>query len=113
MSTRIARLMALCLPVLLACILVSAGGWRIHDGRVERVSHAAPVASAAPVDLPSASGLPGDQASFVHQLSPAVPWPVWVGLIVLCFLPAVASVAAWSGSRRGRTATFSTAGGAP
>jgi hypothetical protein len=110
--SRIARLVALSLPVLLVCVLVSAGGWRIHDGRVERVSHTTPVV-AAPASAPASSGLPGDEASFVHQLSPSVPWPAWAGLIVLCLLPAVGSMAAWSTARRSRDGTFSAAGGAP
>jgi hypothetical protein len=99
--SRTVRLVALSLPVLLACVLAVAGGWRIHDGQVERVSHETTTAAPPVVPTPS-SGVPTDQVTLVHHLSPSVPWPVWLGLIVLCLLPAVASMLAWSGSRRDR-----------
>ena len=108
--SRIARLVAVSLPVILVGVLVFAGGWRIHDGRVERVSQ--PSASvAAPVEVPVAvpqqTTDPTAQAAFVHHLSPSIPWPVWVALMVLCILPAVASIVAWSSSRPSRDSTFS------
>jgi hypothetical protein len=109
--SRIARIVALALPVLLVCILVTSGGWRVHDGRVERVGHvttaAPPPASAAVPD-----GGPIDGSTFAHHLSPSVPWPAWVGLIVLCLLPAVGSMAAWSGARRRRDSAYAATGGA-
>ena len=105
MFPRIARLVALSLPVLLACVLVFAGGWRVHDGRVERVSSTTAPVAAPTVSHPS--GDPTDQMTFVHHLSPSIPWPAWLGLIVLCFLPAVASMVAWSDARRTRGSTFS------
>jgi hypothetical protein len=107
---RISRILALSLPVLLVCVLALAGGWRVHDGRVERVSHDA-TSAAAPIGEPHPGAAPTDQVTFVHHLSPSIPWPAWAGLIVLCLLPAVASMLAWSGSRRGRDSTFSTSGG--
>jgi hypothetical protein len=102
--SRSARLAALALPLLLACVLIVAGDWRIHDGRVERMgSSPAPVAAPA---LPQHGA--ADQVTLVHQLSPSVPWPAWAGLVVLCLLPAVASLVAWSGARRGRESAFRT-----
>ncbi len=106
MFSRFARLVALALPVLLACILLTTGGWRVHDGRVERVSTTVPVA-APTVSQPSG---PTDQTTFLHHLSPSIPWPVWVGLILLCVLPAVASMVAWSGTRRDRSSALSGSG---
>jgi hypothetical protein len=107
--SRIARLVAVSLPVVLLGILVFAGGWRIHDGQVERVSQtsasvAAPVE--VPVVVPEQSTEPTTQVAFVHHLSPSIPWPVWVALMVLCILPAVASIVAWSSSRPSRAATY-------
>jgi hypothetical protein len=101
-------MLALALPALLVCILVSAGGWRIHDGRVERVSHS--TASPPVPVVPTTGNVPpnDNEITFVHHLSPSVPWPAWVGLILLCVLPAVASMLAWSAARRSRDATFST-----
>jgi hypothetical protein len=107
--SRIARILALSLPVLLVCVLVLAGGWRLRDGRVERVSHDA-TRAAGPIADSHPSTAPVDQVTFVHHLSPSIPWPAWAGLIVLCLLPAVASMLAWSGSRRGRDSAFSTSG---
>jgi hypothetical protein len=102
---RTVRLVALALPVLLAVVLVSTGGWRVHHGQVERVGQSA--TSAAPALVPTGStAAPIDQMTLVHHLSPSVPWPVWAGLIVLCLLPAVASMLAWSGSRRGSKKLF-------
>jgi hypothetical protein len=95
-----------------ACILVSTRGWQIHDGRIERV-HQAESTVAAPVMTPDHPAAPDVEATFVHHLSPSVPWPAWAGLIVLCILPAVGSVLSWSGSRRGREVTSSTSGGSP
>jgi hypothetical protein len=103
--SRIARLVALALPLVLACVLISAGDWHIHDGRVERVS-----STVAPVSAPTVSPESADptaRTTLIHQLSPSIPWPAWVGLIVLCLLPAVASMVAWSDARRTRGATFS------
>jgi hypothetical protein len=105
--SRIARLVALALPLLLACVLVVAGDWRIHDGRVERVSQTTVPAAAPVVAQPTGTA---DQTTFVHHLSPSIPWPAWVGLVVLCILPAVASLVAWSGSRRGRESVFRSRG---
>jgi hypothetical protein len=117
-TSRIFRIVALSLPVLLVCVLASTGGWRVHHGRVERVTQAstsaAPVVSNQPAWQQSqASPAPVDQMTFVRHLSPSVPLPAWAGLIVLCLLPAVASLLAWSGARRGRDATFSVPGGSP
>jgi hypothetical protein len=108
--SRLLRIVALSLPVLLLCVLAATGGWQLHDGRVERVSHASTTA-AAPVVQTRSSPAPADEVTFVHHLSPSVPWPAWAGLIVLCMLPAMASVLAWSGARRGRDTTFSAPGG--
>ena len=72
--SRIVRVVALALPLLLACIIVSAGHWRIHDGQVERVSH---VAAPTPVTVPDQAAAQTDQSVFLHHLSPSVPWPVW------------------------------------
>jgi drug/metabolite transporter (DMT)-like permease len=108
--SRTSRPVALALPVLLACILLCAGGWRVHDGRVERVSSTTVPVAAPTVSQPSG---PTDQATFLHHLSPSIPWPAWVGLIVLCLLPAVASMVAWSGARRDRSSAFSGAQRAP
>lgn len=111
MSFKTARLTALALPLLLAGFLAFSGGWRVHDGNVERVSHvSASVAPTAPV-VPQSSPL-AEQQTFVHHLSPSVPWPAGAGLVVLCLLPAVGSVLAWSGSRRGAQATYSMSGSA-
>lgn len=107
--SRFSRILALALPVMLVCVLAFAGGWRVHDGRVERVSHDATTA-AAPIVESHPSAAPADQMTFVHHLSPSIPWPAWAGLIVLCMLPAVASMLSWSGSRRGRDQAFSTSG---
>jgi hypothetical protein len=109
-TSRIARTVALSLPVLLCCVLAAAGGWRIHDGRVERVDHSTST-MAAPVTTPQPTSVPTDQVTIVRHLSPSVPWPAWAGLILLCLLPAVASMLAWSGSRRGRETAFSVSGG--
>jgi hypothetical protein len=92
-------------------VLAFAGGWRIHDGRVERVSHDA-TSAAAPIVQTRSSPAPADQVTFVHHLSPSIPWPAWTGLVLLCLLPAVASMLAWSGSRRGRDSGFSGSEGA-
>jgi hypothetical protein len=108
--SRLARLVAVSLPVILVGVLVFAGGWRIHDGRVERVSQtSASVAGPVevPVGVPEQSAEPTTQVAFVHHLSPSIPWPVWVALMVLCILPAVASIVAWSSSRPSRDATYS------
>jgi hypothetical protein len=102
--SRTVRLVALALPILLAVVLVSTGGWRVHHGQVERVSQSA--TSAAPALVPTGSAAPTDQMTLVHRLSPSVPWPVWASLILLCLLPAVASMLAWSGSRRGSRKLF-------
>ena len=110
MTSRIARIMALSLPVLLICVLASTGGWRIHDGRVERVGHAS-AAAPAPQAV-RASPAPVDGAHLVHSLSPSVPWPAWAGLIVLCLLPAAGAMTAWSGTRRRRDAPAFTTGAA-
>ncbi len=105
MLSRTARLVALALPILLAVVLVSAGGWRVHHGQVERVSQDGN--SAAPALVPTGSSAPPtDQMTLVHHLSPSVPWPVWASLVLLCLLPAVASMLAWSGSRRGSRKLF-------
>jgi hypothetical protein len=105
--SRIVRWVAVSLPVILACVLVSAGGWRIHDGRVERVSNTSASVAAPPVVVPQQSTDPTEQVTFVQHLSPSIPWPVWVALMVLCILPAVASMVAWSGSRPSRSSTYS------
>jgi len=113
-TSRIIRIVALAIPFLLVCVLAATGGWRIHDGRVERVSQD-PTSSAAPVVTARPDGhSPGtiDEVTFVHHLSPSIPWPAWAGLVVLCVLPAIASLLAWSGSRRGRDSAFSASGGA-
>ncbi len=110
MTSRVARTVALSLPVLLFCVLAIGGGWRIHDGRVERVGHASATAAAPAVASQPTSVTP-DQATIIRHLSPSVPWPAWAGLILLCLLPAVASTLAWSGSRRGRDTAFSVSGG--
>ncbi len=112
MFCRTARIVALALPVLLLCLLVVAGGWRFHDGRVERVGHdstavAAPVAS----PQPASTAPPAEQVTFIRHLTPSVPWPACAGLVALCVLPAVASMMAWSGARRSRDAAFSVSGG--
>jgi hypothetical protein len=109
-TSRIARTAALMLPVLLVCLLAGTGGWRIHDGRVERVAPASTTA-AAPVVAPPAPAVTGEQATMVRRLSPSIPWPAWAGLILLCVLPAIASTLAWSGSRGGRERSFSVSGG--
>jgi hypothetical protein len=109
-TARITRLVALSLPVLFVCVLASTGGWRVHDGRVERVGTVS-TTTAAPVVAPARSAAPADELTLVQHLSPSVPWPAWAGLIVLCLLPGVASVAAWSGARRGRDTTFFATGG--
>jgi hypothetical protein len=93
---------ALSLPVLLACVLASTGGWRIHDGRVERVGHSSSAAATSVAAPPSPA--PVDGSHLVHSLSPSVPWPAWAGLIVLCLLPAAGAMTAWSGTRRRRDA---------
>ncbi len=110
--SRIARITALALPVLLVSILLTSGGWRVHDGRVERVGHAATAVPAAPVPAPLPSSGVTDPAALARHLSPSVPWPVWAGLIVLCLLPAVGSLAAWSGARRRRDSAYASTGGA-
>jgi hypothetical protein len=108
--SRTARIAALALPVLLVGILVTSGGWRVHDGRVERVGHT--TTAQAPVAGPLPASGPTDAKSFARHLSPSVPWPVWAGLILLCVLPAVGSVAAWSGARRRRDSAYAATGGA-
>jgi hypothetical protein len=91
-TSRNVRIVAVALPALLVCVLVVSGGWRIHGGLVERVGH-----------VPAGASTPAtDETSFVRHLSPSVPWPAWAGLVVLCLLPAVASMTAWSGARRAR-----------
>ena len=108
--SRLARLVGVSLPVILVGVLIFAGGWRIHDGRVERVSQTSASAAApveVPVVVPQQSTDPTAQVAFVHHLSPSIPWPVWVALMVLCILPAVASIVAWSSSRPSRDSTFS------
>ena len=112
MLSRIARIVALSLPLLLACALASAGGLRLHDGRVERAAHSSSAAP-APVTAPETDTGSTDQAAFTRQLNPSVPLPAMAALIVLCILPAMATVVAWSGSRRGRESTFSTSGWSP
>jgi hypothetical protein len=109
--SRIARIAALALPVLLVCVLATTGAWRVHDGRVERVGQATTPAAAS---LPAPAPAPGstDQVAFVDHLSFSVPWEAWAGLIVLCILPAVGSLAAWSGTRRRHDSAFVAAGGA-
>jgi drug/metabolite transporter (DMT)-like permease len=109
-TSRIARTAALSLPVLLFCVLAFSGGWRIHDGRVERVGPASTTA-AAPVVASPPTSVSTDQVTIVRHLSTSVPWPAWASLILLCLLPAVASMLAWSGSRRGRDTAFSVPGG--
>jgi hypothetical protein len=110
-TSRIARIVALSIPLLLVCVLASTGGWRIHDGRIERVGHVSTVA-AAPV-TPRETPAPADPGTFVHHLSPSVPWPAGAALIVLCILPAMASTLAWSGARRRRDSSPFAAGGSP
>ena len=102
MTSRIARTTALLLPVLLVGVLASTGGWRIHDGRVERVAHVA-AATATPVPAAAPASAPVGGAALARDLSPSVPWPAWAGLILLCLLPAMASMRAWSGTRRDPT----------
>src|SRR5215216_5379894 len=87
-TSRITRLVALSLPVLLACVLASTGGWRIHDGHVERVGQVS-TSAVAPVVAADPSTAPGDEVTLFSHLSPSVPWPAWAGLIVLCLLPGV------------------------
>jgi hypothetical protein len=111
-TPRTARIVALSLPVLLVCVLASTGGWRIHGGRVERIGHVS-AAAPAPVAAPAPSTAPVDEAGLVRHLSPSVPWPAWAGLIVLCLLPAVGAVLAWSGTRRQRPSPAFAAGAAP
>jgi hypothetical protein len=114
-SFKTARLAAFVLPVLFVAILLVSGGWRVHHGNVERVSHVSATAAPVPSSLTSVpqSGTPTTgQLTFVQHLSPSVPWPAWAGLVVLCLLPAVGSVLAWSGSRRGSDAAYSFSGGA-
>jgi hypothetical protein len=106
--SRLARIVALSLPLLLVAVIVSAGHWRIHDGRVERVIH---VADVTPAAVPAQTAPPVDQTTFLHHLSPSVPWQVWAALVLLCLLPAVASMRAWSGARRARDTAFSTFSG--
>ena len=113
--SRIARLVAVSLPAILVGVLVFAGGWRIHDGHVERVSQTAASVAApvevpveVPAEVPQEGTVPTTQVAFVHHLSPSIPWPMWVALMVLCILPAVASIVAWSNSRPTRDSTYST-----
>jgi hypothetical protein len=70
---RIARIVALALPVLLVCVLATTGGWRIHDGRVERVGQAA-TSTRARLAAPAASPGATDEVTFVRHLSFSVPW---------------------------------------
>ena len=111
MTSRIARIVALSIPLLLVCVLASTGGWRIHDGRLERVGRVS-TASVAPV-VARENPAPTDPATFVQHLSPSVPWPAGAALIVLCILPAMASTLAWSGARRRRDSSPFAAGGSP
>jgi hypothetical protein len=104
-TSRIARLVALSLPVLLVCVLASTGGWRLHDGRVERVDKFS-ASAPPPLVVPPPSAPRRDEVTFVHHLSPSVPWEGWAGLVLLCLLPCVASVVAWSGGRRRRDTAF-------
>jgi hypothetical protein len=91
---------ALSLPLVLACVIAVAG-LRVHDGRVERSVHV----SAAVATPASAATSPADGSTvgqvFRQHLTMSVPWPAFAALLVLCMLPAVASLLAWSGSRRG------------
>jgi hypothetical protein len=103
-TARIARLVALSLPVLLVCVLASTGGWRVHDGRVERVGPVSASMPAPPVVSPRVAPRT-DEVTFVDHLSPSVPWEAWAGLVVLCLLPGAASLVAWSGGRRRRDDT--------
>jgi hypothetical protein len=104
-TSRNVRIVAVALPALLVCVLVVSGGWRIHGGLVERVGHV-PAGASTPAVPGAASPVVAtpatDETSFVRHLSPSVPWPAWAGLVVLCLLPAVASMTAWSGARRAR-----------
>jgi len=102
---------ALALPVLLVCVLASTGGWQIRHGRVERVA-TPPTVSAAPAATTTPQAPPVDQVSFARHLSPSVPWPAWAGLVLLCLLPATASMLAWQGTRRARDAGSSGGQGA-
>jgi hypothetical protein len=111
-SFKTARLAAFALPALLVAVLVVSGGWRVHDGNVERVSHVSAAAAAVTSVVPQSGTPTPARLTFVHHLSPSIPWPAWAGLVVLCMLPAVGSMLAWSGSRRGRDAAYSMSGGA-
>jgi hypothetical protein len=110
-TPRIARIVALSLPLLLVCVLASTGGWRIDGGRVERVGHASAVPATVPAPQPGTSSV--DEAAFARRLSPSVPWPAWAGLAMLCILPALGSMLAWSGTRRRRDSAPLAAGAAP
>jgi hypothetical protein len=106
--SRFTRILALSLPFAVAAVLAcTLGGWRVHDGQIQRVDQVSePVAQvpaptrSQPQPQPQAGSGTVTEATFVRQLSPSVPWEVWAGLLLLCVLPAVGSVMAWSGSRR-------------
>jgi hypothetical protein len=115
LTPRTYRIAALSLPLLVLVVLASTGGWRIHDSRVERISHPtvrvaqAPGAAQVrlPVDPRGSAVSSGDRSAFVHHLSPSVPWPAWAGLLSLCLLPAAASILVRSDGRRRRDAAYS------
>jgi hypothetical protein len=115
-TPRTYRIVALSLPLLVLVVLVATGGWRIHDARVERVSHSTPAAQPAPASVQpgvtATSVVPqADRSAFVRHLSPSVPWPAWAGLIALCILPAMASMLVRNNGRRRRDAAYSPIGG--
>ena len=114
-TPRTYRIVALSLPFLVLVVLVSTGGWRIHDARVERVSHSTPAAQPAPATVQpgvaATTVVPqADRSAFVRHLSPSVPWPAWAGLIALCVLPAMASMLVRTNGRRRRDAAYSSIG---